>query len=62
MLCGSNDVNWGQSRDVAQADTRRHERNAQETIAGQDNRTWRRSPAEDEIGRDFVSDDKASLA
>lgn len=62
MLCGSNDVNWEQSRDVAQADTRRHERNAQETIAGQDNRTWRRSPAEDEIGRDFVSDDKASLA
>lgn len=59
MLCGSNDVNWGQSRDVAQADRRRHERNAQETIAG---RTWRRSPAEDEIGRDFVSDDKASLA
>ena len=50
ILCGSNDVNWGQSRQVAQADTKRHERNAQETIAGQDNYTWRRSPAEDEIG------------
>lgn len=49
ILCGSNDVNWGQSRQVAQADTKRHERNAQETIAGQDNYTWRRSPAEDEI-------------
>lgn len=49
MLCGSNDVSWGQSRQVAQADTKRHERNAQETIAGQDNHTWRRSLAEDEI-------------
>ena len=48
MRCTSNDVNWGQSREVAQTDTKRHERNAQETIAGQDNYTWHRSPVEDE--------------
>lgn len=62
MLCKSNDVNWGQSREVVQADTKRHKIDSQETIAGQDNHTWGRSPTEDEIGRDFVSDDEASLA